>query len=104
VHTTVRKYEGVVEPAETVKKIQEGFVPLIAGMPGFIEYQWVDLGDGGMLSISVFEDQAHALESNQLAAGWLAMNMPSLLPHPCRVETGRVLIRRHHLQQAKTKQ
>jgi hypothetical protein len=104
VHTTVRKYEGVVEPAETVKKIQEGFVPLIAGMPGFIEYQWVDLGQGEMLAISVFEDLSHALESNQLAAGWVAMNMPSLLPSPTRVETGRVLIRKSQTQQAKTVQ
>jgi hypothetical protein len=37
VHTTVRKYEGVRNPAEAAKKIEQGFVPLISGMPGFVE-------------------------------------------------------------------
>jgi hypothetical protein len=94
-HTTVRKYEGVADPAETGKKIKEGFVPLIAGVPGFVEYLWVDLGQGAMMSISVFDDLAHAIESNQLAAGWVAMNMPSLLPQACRIESGKVVARRN---------
>jgi hypothetical protein len=93
-HTTVRKYEGVTDPTEAAKRIQEGFVPLISGIPGFIEYFWVDLGQGAMLSISVFEDLAHAIESNQLAAGWAAMNMHSLLPQACRVESGKVVARK----------
>src|SRR6266480_7850636 len=94
-HTTVRKYEGVGNPTAAAAKIQQGFVPLISGIPGFVEYFWVDLGQGAMLSISVFEDLAHAIESNQLAAGWVAMNMPSLLPQACRIESGKVLARRN---------
>ena len=100
-HTTVRKYEGVANPTETAKKIEQGFVPLISGIPGFIEYFWVDLGQGAMLSISVFEDLAHAVESNQLAAGWVAMNMPSLLPQASRVESGRVVARKSSARAAK---
>ena len=94
-HTTVRKYEGVANPAEAAKKIEQGFVPLISGIPGFVEYFWVDLGQGAMLSISVFDDLAHAIESNQLAAGWVAMNMPSLLPQASRIESGKVVARRN---------
>ena len=93
-HTTVRKYEGVGNPAAAAAKIQQGFVPLISGIPGFVEYFWVDLGQGAMLSISVFEDLAHAIESNQLAVGWVAVNMPSLLPETSRVESGKVLTRK----------
>jgi hypothetical protein len=93
-HVTVRKYEGVTDPAETANKVQEGFMPLISGIPGFVEYLWVDLGQGAMLSISVFEDLAHAIESNQLSAGWVAMNMPSLLPQACRIESGKVMVRK----------
>jgi hypothetical protein len=93
-HTTVRKYEGVADPAGAAKKIEQGFVPLISEIPGFVEYFWVDLGHGAMLSISVFEDLAHAIESNQLAAGWVAMNMPTLLPQASRIESGRVLARK----------
>ncbi len=97
-HTTVRKYEGVANPAEAARKIEQGFVPLIAGIPGFVEYFWVDIGHGAMLSISVFEDLAHAIESNQLAAGWVAMNMPSLLPQASRIESGKVVTRRSSLR------
>lgn len=93
-HTTVRKYEGVANPVEAARKIEQGFVPLISGVPGFVEYFWVDLGHGAMLSISVFEDLAHAIESNQLAAGWVAMNMPSLLPQASRIESGKVVTRK----------
>jgi hypothetical protein len=88
-HTTVRKYEGVSDPEEVARKIQQGFVPLIAGMPGFVEYFCADLGQGAILTVSVFQDLAHAIESNQLAAGWVAMNIPSLLPQACRVEASR---------------
>lgn len=89
-HTTVRKYEGVANPAEAARKIEQGFVPLISGIPGFVEYFWA-----AMLSISVFEDLAHAIESNQLAAGWVAMNMPALLPQASRIESGKVVTRRN---------
>lgn len=93
-HVTVRRYEGVADPPGTAKKIQEGFMPLLSGIPGFVEYLWVDLGQGTMLSISLFEDLAHAIESNQLSAGWVAMNMPSLLPQACRIESGKVMVRK----------
>ena len=93
-HITVRKYEGVTDPAETANKVKEGFMPLISGIPGFVEYMWVDLGQGAMLSISLFDDPAHAIESNQLSAGWVAMNMPSLLPQACRIESGNVMLRK----------
>lgn len=89
--TSVRKYEGVSNPQEVSKKIQEGFVPLISAMPGFIEYQWIDLGQGAMLSVSVFESLAHAIDSNQAASGWVATNLPSFLAPASRIESGRVV-------------
>jgi len=92
-YTTVRKYEGVTNPQEASRKVQEGFVPLISAMPGFVEYQWVDLGQGVMLSISVFDVLGHAIESNQAAAGWVAKNLPSVMGQPCRIESGRVVVR-----------
>jgi hypothetical protein len=74
--------------------VQESFVPLISAMPGFVEYQWVDLGQGAMLSISVFDALAHAIDSNQAASSWVAKNLPSVLAQPSRVENGRVVARR----------
>ena len=93
-YTTVRKYEGVTNSQEASRKVQEGFVPLISAMPGFVEYQWVDLGHGAMLSISVFEALGHAIDSNQAAAAWVAKNLPSVMAQPSRIENGRVVARR----------
>jgi hypothetical protein len=94
-YTSVRKYEGVSDTQEASRKVQEGFMPLISGMPGFIEYQWVDLGQGALLSISVFDDFGHAIEANQMAANWVAMNLPSILSKAARIENGRVVTRKY---------
>jgi hypothetical protein len=93
-YTTVRKYEGVTNSQEASKKVQDGFLPLIAAMPGFVEYQWVDLGNGSMLSISVFDALAHAIDSNQAASTWVAKNLPSVMAQPSRIENGKVVVRR----------
>jgi hypothetical protein len=90
-YTSVRKYEGVTNPLEAARKVQEGFVPLISGMAGFVEYQWIDIGKGAALSISVFDDLAHAIDSNQAAAGWVAKNLSSILTQAPRIENGRVV-------------
>jgi len=93
-HTSVRRYEGVTHPQEASKKVQEGFVPLISAMPGFIEYQWVDLGQGAMLSISVFETLETAIDSNHAASSWVAKNLPAVMASAPRIENGRVVV--HH--------
>ena len=93
-YITMRKYEGVTNPEEASKRIQQGFIPLISGMPGFIDYVWADLGGGQMLSVGIFEDHAHARESNRLAAGWVELNLGSVLPNACQVEKGTVKARK----------
>ena len=90
----MRKYEGVASPEEASKRIQQGFVPLISGMPGFIDYVWADLGSGQMLSVAIFDDQEHATESNRLAAGWVELNLRSVLPSACQIEKGTVKARK----------
>ena len=61
-YATVRRYEGVTNPREAGKRVNEGFVPLISQSPGFVAYYWVDAGGGVMVSTSVFQDQAGAQE------------------------------------------
>jgi len=92
-YTTVRKYEGVSDPQAAAKKVQENFVPLISAMPGFVEYLWIDLGQGAMLSVSVFDSLGHAIDSNQTAAGWVGKNL-TILPPATRIENGKVVARK----------
>lgn len=90
-YAVVRRYEGVTDPAEAGRRVDEGFVPLLRQVPGFVAYYWVDSGEGVMVSTSVFEDQAGAEESIKSAADFVRDNLASLLPNPPQVMAGRVV-------------
>ena len=91
-YATVRRYEGVTDPREAAKRVNEGFVPLLGQIPGFVAYYWVDAGGGVMISTSVFQDQTGAQESNRRAADWLRQNnMSSLMPNPPQTTAGNVV-------------
>jgi hypothetical protein len=90
-YAAVRRYEGVTDPAEAGRRVNEGFVPLIRQVPGFVAYYWVDAGGGVMVSTSVFEDQAGAAESTKRAAEFVRENLASLLPNPPQVTEGEIV-------------
>jgi len=90
---TVRRYEGVTDPEEAARVVEQGFVPLISKLPGFIAYYWVDAGNGVMISVSVFTNKEAAQESNRIAANFAKQHMASLLPNPPRITAGHVVAR-----------
>jgi hypothetical protein len=55
---------------ELTRRVNEGFVPIIQDVPGFVEYLLIEPGDGTHLAVSIFADQAGADESTQRARGW----------------------------------
>jgi hypothetical protein len=90
-YVTVRRYEGVTDPKEAGRRVNEGFVPLISKIPGFLAYYWVDAGGGVMVSTSVFESKAAAEDSNKKAADWVKKNIAPLLPNPPQITAGTVV-------------
>ena len=90
-YATVQRYEGVINPSEAAREVNEGFVPLISQIPGFVAYYWVDAGGGAMISTSVFQDQASAEESNRRAADYVRQNLVSVLPNPPQITAGEVV-------------
>ncbi|WP_055715341.1 hypothetical protein [Streptomyces torulosus] len=90
-YAAVRRYEGVTDPAEAARLVNEGFVPLMRQVPGFVAYYWVDAGDGVMVSTSVFQDRAGAEESISRASDFVRDNLASLLPDPPEVMAGEVV-------------
>jgi hypothetical protein len=90
-YATIRRYEGVTNPTEAARRVNEGFVPLISQIPGFVAYYWVDAGSGVMISTSVFQDQASAEESNRRAADYVRQNLVSVLPNPPQITAGEVV-------------
>lgn len=71
--------------------MNDGFVPLLRQVPGFVAYYWVDAGDGTMVSTSVFEDRAGAEESVKRAAEFVRASLASLLPNPPQITAGEVV-------------
>ena len=90
-YATVRRYEGVADPSEAARLVNESFVPLISKIPGFVAYYWINAGGGVMISTSVFRDKASAEESNKRAAEWVRQNLASALPNPPQITVGEVV-------------
>lgn len=62
---------------EAIHRIENGFVPLIQNIPGFIEYTLMHVADEEGITISVFETQEQTEESNRRAAEWVSQNPES---------------------------
>ncbi|MGV9250347.1 hypothetical protein [Streptomyces sp. NPDC003697] len=90
-YAVVRRYEGVTDPAEAGRQVNEGFLPIISQVEGFVAYYWVDAGNGVMLSTSVFQDRSGAEQSTESAADFVRDRLASLLPNPPQVTAGEVV-------------
>jgi hypothetical protein len=88
---TVRRYEGVKYPEVAAKLVDEIFVPLISALPGFVEYFWIDLGEGAMMSITVFETLSEAIEANEQSRIWVRDQLSTVLAPPVRIEAGKIV-------------
>ena len=93
-HATIRHYEGVTDSAEVVRQLkEEGFLDVMRQVPGFVNYNVVDAGGGRLVTISVFEDQSGAEESNRRAAEWIQQrNLDSLIPNMAQITSGEVVM------------
>jgi hypothetical protein len=97
-YASVRRYDGI-EPTsvdEIVRLVGEegGFASIIAQTPGFIAYYVVDVGDGVVASINLFEEQADAEASNRMAADWVKANLAPLIPNPPQTTAGEVMVQK----------
>lgn len=76
-YASVRTYAGNPDLADTLAAREDEIRQLIQGIDGFSAYYLVKAADA-TASISVFENQAGAEESNRVAAAWLGENLPHL--------------------------
>ena len=69
---------------EVARRVQEGFVPLLQETAGFVSYFVLSPADreGAIVSVSVFEDQESAEESNRMAEDWVGQNLSELVVTP----------------------
>ena len=90
-YLVIRQYQ--LAPGHTMEELsalaESGFIPILRQVPGFQEYVLVETGEG-VLSISIFTDQAGAEESTRRAADWVQQNLTGFYTGPPTVTTGSV--------------
>jgi hypothetical protein len=94
-YLVIRRY--TLTPDASVEEITEitraGFVPIVSGVPGFVEYFTYDAGNRDAGTISVFTDAAAAEESTRRAADWVAQaDLGRFFAGPPEVIAGNVLL------------
>lgn len=88
----IRYYRTDPDSIESVvRRVREGFVPFIRETPGFVSYFVLIPRQGEIVSVSVFEEQRGAQESNEKAEEWVRQNLSDLLPSP-EFADGEVLV------------
>jgi len=87
-HTVIRRYQGVQNPAEVARRAVEEFAPTLRDQPGFQGYWVVDAGEGVLATISVYDSEETAADSSAAAATWVQENLPNLVPNPPQVTAG----------------
>ena len=90
-YATVRRYEGVSDTREVARLVNEGFLPIIREIEGFVDYYFVDAGDGVMISTSIFEDSSGEEESNWRAGNFVGQHLTPFLPNPPHITAGEVV-------------
>ena len=90
-YVALRRYkikEGSM--GEVARRAQQGFVPLVNQIPGFVAYYGVDAGNDVVVTISLFQDQAGEEESTRRAADWVKQNVAEFIQGGVEVTAGEV--------------
>ena len=75
-YIAVRKYAIIPGSAsEVLRRVQEGFVPLITQTAGFIAYDAMPVGNNYLVTSSIFDTRAGAEESILRALRWVQENI-----------------------------
>ncbi len=79
------------DPSEVARLVNEGFLPIISEMPGFVAYYLVGAGDGVIVSTSVFEHKDAEEESTFRAGEFVQEHLAAFYPNPPQVTAGEVV-------------
>lgn len=90
-YASVRRYKTEAA-TEITRRVNTEFVPIISKTPGFVAYYGIDSGDGTWTSVSIFETQEGAEESNQMAADWADENIAPLISDGPDITAGELVI------------
>ena len=90
-YAVIRAYSGNSDLADALVEHADEVRQVIGGIAGFKAYYVLRLAEGTS-TVSVFENQEGAEESNRVAAAWLSENLPDLNVKAPYVTAGDVLL------------
>jgi heme-degrading monooxygenase HmoA len=91
-YAAVRHYSGSTGLADALVENEGEVKRLITGIDGFHAYYLIRTTDGETVSISVYENEEGARESNRQAANWVSENLPDVSASPPQILEGEVAI------------
>ena len=81
-------------PEQLTERVDRDFADRIGAQPGFVSYEFVDCGDGEVVTISVFQDSEQAEGSRELAQRWTEENLHDLELNHTEALHGELLVSR----------
>ena len=90
-YAVIRAYSGNSDLADALAEHEDGVRQVISGINGFKAYYLLKLTEGTS-TVSVFDTQEAAEESNRAAAAWLKENLPDLNVQAPYVTAGEVVL------------
>ena len=93
-HATICRYDRVSGSTEAVRQAGRRLASALSQAPGFVSYAVLDAGDGVLVSVTVFEDQAGLAAAQPLIDSSIAEQLTSVLPRPPEVIAGEVIVQR----------
>jgi hypothetical protein len=95
VFASIRRYRlqrGSMD--ELTRRVDEGFAEDVGRQRGFVAYEFMDCGDGEILTLSVFRDADQAEASRELALRWTEENLQDLEFGRLEALRGEILVSR----------
>ena len=90
-YASIRRYRSG-SGEEVLRRVKQGFVPIISKTSGFIAYYSLNAGNGILVSVSLFETKEGAEASNRTAAEWVKGTIGPLLSGPPEITVGEVTV------------
>ncbi|MBV9358204.1 MAG: hypothetical protein JO023_22045 [Chloroflexi bacterium] len=92
-HATLGRYDRVSASPDEVVQVGRQLATVLSKAPGFISYALLNMGDGVLATVSIFETQAELEEADRLTAAWVAAHSTPLA-RPSEAVSGEILVQK----------
>jgi heme-degrading monooxygenase HmoA len=92
-HASIGHYAGGRDATAEIVQAARQLASALSHAPGFVSYALLDLGEGALASISVFESRPELDDGARLVDTWMAEHLAGWSTPPSR-EIGEIVVQR----------